>query len=290
MNESDTSESRTWYFFRVLRPLFYWFLFVLLLFGIRTHQRLMERTRLYFDLTLDGRKERYAQSILDAGDTPFGATASLDGGLILTGQKIPLGRHTFTITHPKTIPYSTNLFIWYGAHDFGVIDLKRAKGALTITANPPVPLLFIQGPEYGMALSNSPGSTVVVPTDTYDVTAQYAHWKWHQQVQISDGISSPLIIAPRFGVLELSCNQSGATYQLSDATGNFVQSGDLPASISDLPEGTYDLVSWHHAHEWKDQTYVKAGNTNMVPVSFQYGMAILEPVLNFYRKGYRASG
>jgi tetratricopeptide (TPR) repeat protein len=276
MKESGTSENRARYYLRVLRPLFYWFIFVLILFGIRTHERLMEKTRLYFDLTLAGKQERFALQILNQGETPFGATATFDGKPILTGEKIPLGRHTFTITHPKTIPFSTNLFIWYGAHDFGVIDLKRARGTLTVIANPPAPLLFIHGPEYGLTLTNTPGTTIVVPTDAYDITAQYQHWRWHQQVQIGNGISFPLTIAPKFGVLELSCNQSGATYQLSDVNGDFVQSGDLPAAISDLPEGIYKLVSWHHSHEWKEQTYVRAGDTNNVPVSFQYGTAILE--------------
>ncbi|HEX4263926.1 MAG TPA: PEGA domain-containing protein [Verrucomicrobiae bacterium] len=157
-----------------------------------------------------------------------------------------------------------------------MIDLKRAKGTLAVTATLPAPLLFIHGSEYGVTLTNSPGTTLVVPTDTYDVTAQYPHWKWHQQVQVVEGISSPLTIAPKFGVLELSCNQSGATYQLSDVNGNFMQSGDLPASVSDLPEGTYKLISWHHTHKWQEQTYVRAGNINTVPVSFQYGTAVLE--------------
>ncbi len=276
MKESGTSTSRARYYLRALRPLFYWFVFVLILFGIRTHQRLMDKTRLYFDLTLNGKGERFAMSVLNAGETPFGATATFDGQPILTGTKIPLGRHTFTITHPKTVPFSTNLFIWYGAHDFGVIDLKRAKGTLTITANPPASVLFIQGPEYSVALSNSPGTSVVVPTDAYEIRAQYPHWTWNQKIQVMSGIASPVTIAPKFGVLELSCNQIGATYELSDVNGNFVQSGDLPASIPDLPGGTYKLALWHHSHEWKEQTYVRAGDTNTVPVSFQYGTAIVE--------------
>jgi hypothetical protein len=276
MKESGTSTSRARYYLRVLRPLFYWFVFVLILFGIRAHQRLMDRTRLYFDLTLEGKQERFAMELLNQGETPLGATAALDGQPILTGTKIALGSHTFTITHPKTLPFSTNLFIWYGGRNFGTIDLKRAKGTLVVSANPPASVLFIQGPEYSMTLSNSPGTSVVVPTDAYEIAAQYPHWNWHQKIQVISGIASPVIIVPKFGVLELSCNQSGATYELSDVNGNFVQSGDLPASVPDLPGGTYNLVSWHHSHEWKEQTYVRAGDTNTVPVSFQYGTAVVE--------------
>jgi hypothetical protein len=91
MEESGSSNNRARYYLRVLRPLFYWFLFVLVLYGIRTHQRLMERTRLYFDLTLQGRQERYLQSLVGGGDTPFGATATFDGKPIVNGDKTPLG-------------------------------------------------------------------------------------------------------------------------------------------------------------------------------------------------------
>jgi len=228
MNESGTSESRTRYFFRVLRPLAWWSLFVLVLYGIRTHQRLMEKTRLSFNLTLAGSEERYSQSLLNAGDTPFGATATFDGKPILTGQNIPLGNHTFTITHPKTEPFSTNLFIWYGGHNFGTIDLKRAKGALTVTADPAAPLLFVGGPEYSTTLTNSPGLNVTIPTDQYIVTARYPHSEWQQSVTVFANIPTALKIAPRFGSLQLTCDQEGATYQLLRPNDEPVQTGDLP--------------------------------------------------------------
>ena len=276
MDESGTSESRTRYFFRVLRPLFYWFLFVLILFGIRTHQRWMEKTRLYFDLSFQGNGERYLQSLMNVGDAPFGATATFDGKPILTGQKIPLGTHTFTITHPKTEPFSTNLFIWYGGHNFGTIDLKRAKGILTVIAEPPAPLLSIEGPEYSVTVTNSPGLSVPVPTDQYTVTARYAHWSWRQSVTVSVTGTIPVRIAPKFGSLQLDCNQTGAAYQLLGQNDELVQIGDLPAVVADLPEGTYKLVSWHHNHEWTKQAFVQAGKTNTLSVEFQYGSAVLE--------------
>jgi len=276
MDESGNSESRTRYFLRVLRPLFWWFLLVLILFGIRTHQRLMEKTRLYFNLTMQGKEERYLQSLLDAGETPFGATATFDGKTILAGQKIPLGHHTFTITHPKTEPFSTNLFIWYGAHDFGTIDLKRAKGTLVVIVDPPAPLLSVEGPEYSMTSTNSPGLNASIPTDQYTVTARYRHSEWRQSVAVFANTINPLKVAPRFGSLQLTCDQSGATYQLLRLNDELVETGDLPASVSDLPEGTYKLVAWHHNHEWTEQLFVQAGRTNTLPVEFQYGTAVLD--------------
>jgi hypothetical protein len=276
MNESGTSESRTRYFFRVLRPLLWWFLFVLLLYGIRTHQRLMEKTRLYFDVTLQGKEEKYLQALLDAGDTPFGATASIDGQQILTGQKIPLGNHTFRITHPKTDPFVTNLFIWYGAHNLGTIDLKRAHGTLAVTVQPRAPLLSIRGLEYSVTLTNSSGINTLVPTDEYRVTAQYAHSEETKAATVFVDIATPVRIAPNFGVLDLTGNQNGVTFQLNVLNGPLVQTGELPALIQDLPQETYEVVAWHHNHQWTKKTVVVAGMTNTCPIEFQYGTAVLE--------------
>jgi len=58
-----------------------------------------------------------------------------------------LGQHTFTVSHPKAEPFSTNLFVWYGEHNFCQINLKRAKGVLEVHVNPPADLLTIRGPE-----------------------------------------------------------------------------------------------------------------------------------------------
>ena len=55
---------------------FWWLLLVLVLFGIHTHQRLMEKTRLDFVITLQGQ--------------PVGATTTLDGKPAISGQIFPL--------------------------------------------------------------------------------------------------------------------------------------------------------------------------------------------------------
>ncbi|HTQ50952.1 MAG TPA: hypothetical protein VMJ12_09600, partial [Candidatus Acidoferrales bacterium] len=107
----EQSENRFRYILRVLRPLLWWLILVLALFAIRTHQRLLEQTRLRFSVTLQGQ--------------PVDALATLDGTLAFSNQKIPLGGHIFSITCPKAESFTTNLFIWYGPHDLGRIKLKR---------------------------------------------------------------------------------------------------------------------------------------------------------------------
>ena len=146
------------HWWRTLRPLFLWFLLVLVLFGIHTHQRLMEKTRLDFTVTLQGR-------------TLYDANTTFDGQPITGGQRISLGSHIFLVTHPKGETYSTNLSIWYGEHHLGTIDLKRTMGTLSVTADPPADWLVIRGPEWSVALTNSSGLTKSVPTDVYEIEA-----------------------------------------------------------------------------------------------------------------------
>jgi hypothetical protein len=52
--EESTPKHRVRHSLRVLRPLFWWLLLVLVLYAISTHQRLMEKTRLNFSLSLQG--------------------------------------------------------------------------------------------------------------------------------------------------------------------------------------------------------------------------------------------
>src|ERR1035441_2729170 len=198
MDARASTDGRGW--MRGLRPIFYWLLLVLVLFGIHTHQRLMEKTRLDFVVTLQGQ--------------PVGASATLDGKPAVSGQNISLGNHTFVVTHPKGEAFSTSWFGWYGEHDLGTIDLKRAKGTLAVTADPPAPLLFISGQEWSVTLSNSSGLTTSVPTDQYTVGSRYAHWESADNITVNAGLTATWRIAPRLGAVQLSCNQSDATFQL----------------------------------------------------------------------------
>jgi tetratricopeptide (TPR) repeat protein len=202
----------------------------------------------------------------------------LDGKPACSGQRISLGSHQFTVTHPKGETFTTNLFIWYGKHDLGNIDLKRAKGMLSIRVDPPVPLLSIQGPEFSVTLTNSTGFSDSVPTDQYTVEAQYRHWQKGQTVTVYENSPGTLTIAPQLGALVLTCNQDGATYQLTDTNGNNLESGEFPPTLVELPAGNYKLMAWHHGHRWLDDAPVASGMTNRLQVEFKYGTAVLETV------------
>ena len=255
-------ESRPRYWRRVLHPLLWWLLLVLVLYGIRTHQRLMEKTRLNFGVSMQGQA--------------IDSTATFDGKPAFNGQNISLGSHTFMVKHPKGETFSTNMFIWYGEHNLGTIDLKRTMGILAVTADPPAPFLSIRGPEWSVTLTNSSGLTTSVPTDQYTVESRYAHWERADNVTVFAGSTATWRIAPRLGAVQLSCNQSHATFQLLTLNDRQVETGEFPSLISELPEGSYKLISQHHSHERDQALSIKAGVTNDNPVEFLYGAAVLE--------------
>ena len=247
---------------RVLRPIFWWLLLVLGLFGIHTHQRLMEKTRLNFNVSLQGQA--------------IDATATLDGLPAISGQNISLGSHKFTITHPKGETYATNFFAWYGAHEIGTVDLKRAMGTLAITVDPPAPMLSVRGPEWSMIMTNSSGLNQVVPTDQYVVESHYAHWGSADDVTVAAGMTATWRVTPQLGAVQLSCNQADANFQLLTLSGRQLESGTFPAFITELPEGNYKLMAVHHQHQLEQTVVVAKSQTNNHAVEFLYGKAVLE--------------
>jgi len=257
-------ESRLRYWLRVLRPLLWWLLLVLVLYGIRTHQRLMEQTRLMFTVSVNGRTDYFA------------AVATLDGKHVSSGCQLSLGKHHFEITHPKGVAYSTNLFIWYGGHNFGNVDLPRAKGNLAVKADLPASRMVIRGPEFEVTLTNSTGFSASVPTDEYVVETEYRHWRARQTATVYENVPGNVVIVPMLGSLQLSCNQNDATFQLVRGEDEIVESGVFPSTVTELPTGSYNLIAWHHQRRWDMRPTVSNRATNNVLVEFKYGSAILE--------------
>ncbi len=254
-------ESRSRYWRRVLRPLLWWLGFVLFLFAIRTHQRLSEQTRITYAATLPGRGV-LSDAVATVGKRP-----------VESGDRIPLGWQTFTVTHPKAETFTTNLFIWYGAHDLGAIQLKRAQGILELHAEPSAALLTIRGPEFTQTLTNSSGGTISLPTDVYSIESKYAHWQHQDEVSIGRSTTTPWHLTPRLGTLALTCNREGASFELVAADNGLVEAGAFPENIVELPEGNYKVLTQHHHHRWEKNLTVKAGVTNQLQVELLYGSA-----------------
>ena len=242
-----------------VRPLLWWLLLVAILFSFRLNQRLLEQTRLYFSIS-----------------SPYSATVTLDGKPVESGERISLGKHHFTITGNQIDPVAQDLFIWYGRHDLDKIQLKRSTGTLSVSATPPAQSISISGPEFSTNLENSVGATFIVPTGSYAVRVQYRHWNDSQTVSVTRDASVPVNFTPRFGELHLSANYKDATFQLQDANGRQIESGDFPKLLTEIPVGSYQLLTSHHNHQTQKTVTVTANTTNDTVVEFQYGKAVIE--------------
>ena len=159
----------------------------------------------------------------------YDAVGTLDGKQISSGDNISLGSHQFTITEPKAESFTTNFFAWYGRHDFGKINLKRAMGTLNVTAEPGAQVIAITGPEFSLTLYDSTGTNLVVPTDGYQISAQYARWSDARNYQVTAGNSTLCSFAPQLGAVSVTCNETPAAFELQDANGNVVERGGVPA-------------------------------------------------------------
>lgn len=263
---------------RVVRPLIWWFMLVLVLFGIRTHQRLMEQTRINFSVTLAGRPLASASGVSPLalfGEAEVETRATLDGRRVESGQRLGLGRHNFTLTHPKADPFTTNLFTWYGGHHLGTIDLKRARGTLAVAAHPPARRLAIHGPEFSQVWTNVPGMTSSVPTDRYVIEAQFKHVTQQETVPVVSGAVLWRDLSPKLGVVEVTCDQQ-AGFELRAADGRVLEQGTTPARLTEIPAGAYRLVTRHKDHRVEKAVTVGANATNAVRLEFRYGAAVLE--------------
>jgi hypothetical protein len=261
--EAFVTALRRW--FKILRPLFWWFLLVLILLGIHTHERLIAKTRLTFSISLQGQPD-------------YGATVTLDGKPAVTGQLISLGSHRFVVTHPKGDSFSTNLSIWYGEHNLGEINLVRTRGTLSVVANPPASTITITGPEYSLTMHNSLGTNVTLPTDQYQIRAQYPHWSQSKPVTVFSQTPSSCAFSPQLGAVHVTCNHDGASYGLAGTDGQTVEAGNLPATVAGLPAGSYRLNVQYHNYQLQTNVLVKAEMTNEVPFEFLLGAVRLESV------------
>ncbi len=249
---------------RVLRPLYWWLLLVLVLFGIRSHERLMEKTRLSFKVTLEGRP------------VEFEAVARLDGYPISNGRGISLGPHVFKLGHAKAEAFSTNLFTFYGGHDLGTIDLKRATGTLQVSLNRPAKNLTVRGPEWKLDLKDTSGGTWVVPTDRYEVEAQFAYSSERDSVVVSANAASTVRIAPGVGTVHVISSHSSTSFRLSGKNNYVNVDGELPVMINDLPTGEYELGAERFGERKVQTVSISAERTNEILVKFSYGLLTLE--------------
>lgn len=264
MNTAATQVQYSRGLLQALGPLIIWLALLFILFLIHTHQRLLEKTRLTFSITLEGKPLLYEE------------IAQVDGRPFTSGERISLGSHMLRISYPKARLFSTNLFIWYGPHLLGNVDLQRGMGVIRIEAVPTPQFIRLQGPEFTSVVTNSDTLVATVPMDTYRIEANLAHWQEREKVSIRDGETNFVRISPKIGSIALTCNQPDASFELRNSHGQIVEDGSLPRLISELPQGGYTVYGIHHGNHQQTNVWVTTGSTNTIVLPFYYGAVVLE--------------
>jgi hypothetical protein len=263
--QPDAMETRFAYWRRVLRPLLWWCLLVLVLYGIRLHQRWNAQTHLRFSANVPGQ------------NTFADTYAEMDGRPYYSGQQLNIGRHKLVVTQQNGYPFTTNMFVWYGPHDLGNIILERTKGTLVVSCSPSAARLIIRGAEFSTTLTNSSGFNSRVPTGNYKVEALYDHWRNADTASITtDGMASKSF-TPRFGSVVVAGSHPDIRFELRDLNGELMAAGQVPMLISGLPEvSQYKLTSERKDDQKTQMVAVRYGTTNDVQVEFTYGVVTIE--------------
>jgi hypothetical protein len=212
------------------------------------------------------------------GQPLYDAVTTLDGQPVTAGQKISLGSHSFSVSHPKGETYGTNFFVWYGRNDLGAIILKRSQGTLNVVSQPLAGTITITGPEFSTTLNDVIRTNLTVPTDAYEIRADYPHWTESKNVAVRDRQTGVCVFTPQFGALHLTCNHDGATYGLQFANGQNADNGNLPTTVVGLPAGSYQMTAAYHHRQLQKTVVLVAGVTNEVPLEFLLGAARIETV------------
>ena len=247
---------------RVLWPLGAATLLILALLGYRTHQRWMAQTRLRFAAYLPG-------------ESVFTGVGELDGKPFASGGLVSLGPHRLRILDPKAEPFVAEFWVWHGGRDFGSIELVRAHGTLAVSADPPAARLTIQGPEFSVTLTNSPGMTSAVPADVYAIEIRYPYWREQQEVTVRSRATESRRFNPKFGAMRIESNRPGVAFALHAGDDRVVQRSKAPATLAGLPVGSYRVAATYQSETQEMPASVTAGQTNSVLVSFSLGSALI---------------
>jgi PEGA domain len=244
---------------RAGKPLISWCILVLLMYGIRTHQRLMDQTRL-----------RVSVLVQSAALFPV-INVTCDGRPVHSGEHISLGTHKVEMGCDKAETFSTNVFAWYGGIDLGVIQLKRANGHLEIHSNPRAARVFIRGPEFYTNLTGVSEIALLVPTDQYNIEATYAFSREDTTIQISDRMNAPVRLAPQLGSVHIGSSHSNTGFRVAGIRNDVRASGETPALIEQLPPGQYEISAERDGGSLRTNIWINSGSTTEVPFNFRYG-------------------
>lgn len=205
-----------------------------------------------------------------------------------------LGDGTLEVQSADFDPVKRTIRISYGENRAGVFILPRSMQVLSVECDAPdVAVTVRKGVETIREFKGT--ASLRLPTGTYVVRAEKGFSSRQETVRVeSSRIASVNMAMPR-GLLRLSGRPAASTYTLRRGARVVVDNGQLPASLSDLPEGDYVITFVFQGETIARETTVAAGRiSEMIGILPFGGISISttgsrhEPTFALRRSGSQA--
>jgi hypothetical protein len=207
---------------------------------------------------------------IDGTPAPF-YRASLNGSPYQSGQSSGLGSKTLYIEAENAEPFRTNLHIWYSGANLGTVDLPFSQGTLALDIAPFPNKVSIRGERFRKQIVDCSTQSFVVPVGTYVIESEFEHFRIQGQSTVVRNNSTTASIRPKISAINLSAEPPDAQFRL-EATSPFpvALSGATPATITNLPQGQYQLSIWRGKFQKTFQIALNPDPTNTLLVKFDY--------------------
>lgn len=264
------------------RPVFWWLVASIFLLLIDWHLRALDRTILQFAVSIEGQRV-----------TPGRYRVTADGRTIQNGGKIPLGWCDIEIQGEGTEVFTTNMFVWYGPHHLGRIDLAFSRGTLELTFDPPASSFTLKGDHATIEREQSTGETMQLPTGEYTLQANFGDHTERETIHVRRDARIQHQVEVNLGGVTVESDPAGARFQmnpLSEKGRRFT--GTTPQHFEYVPAIGYQIEMWHDAYRLTNVVHLESVPTNRIHYVFAYGAAQVttEPEGFEVREGRRVIG
>jgi tetratricopeptide (TPR) repeat protein len=242
---------------KAYRPLLWWGIVVGLVAVWQAHRSQLAKTTLVFQTTIEGHSSAGRLEV------------RLDGLKFRSGDRTGIGWKRLSFEGPEAEPFTTNVFLWYGANDLGRIDLQWKTGELSLVVTPIPQSVQLESERRFVRLSHVGSTNLVLPVGEYRVEAKHEHFTETGTFEVEAGTIKRATLVRPVGALVLATE---AEFELASKQGPIVRlQGLAPQSFTNLPAGDYALRTWRGDYALNREITLPADGTETVAVRFAYG-------------------
>jgi hypothetical protein len=211
--------------------------------------------------------------VLSDGMPEGGAVTAFLDGKPLSRSGIPadpptvwrvskLGQAELRIVAPGYDDFARSVSVRYGSNKAGAAELARSKGALSVTSDLPGAGVRIEGKE--TAVTGVAPCSFDLPTGEYEIVVSKGLIRAARRASVGKGRNATVHVpVPRAG-LELDAVPAKSRFTLSRGDSAPIASGELPASLAELPAGDYRIDFRFGETTASREVSVAAGETEKI--------------------------